>query len=169
MRWRAPSSTTPPRTCTTSSSRRGRGAAADGARVVSPGRALGRVAAGRGPDRVEGRFGRRTAEGPAAARVSGTTAPKPFPRRPSAQWALPPGKRRRDEEALAHIATGTERGAAALPRFSSLDALYSASILVDRRPRSDSHGSTGLGFEDGLFYDDDAAPFAFTDDQAPTI
>ena len=95
--------------------------------------------------------------------------PKPFPRRPSAQWALPPGKRRRDEEALAHIATGTERGAAALPRFSSLDALYSASILVDRRPRSDSHGSTGLGFEDGLFYDDDAAPFAFTDDQAPTI
>ena len=69
----------------------------------------------------------------------------------------------------AHIATGTERGAAALPRFSSLDALYSASILVDRRPRSDSHGSTGLGFEDGLFYDDDAAPFAFTDDQAPTI
>ena len=73
------------------------------------------------------------------------------------------------EEALAHIATGTERGAAALPRFSSLDALYSASILVDRRPRSDSHGSTGLGFEDGLFYDDDAAPFAFTDDQAPTI
>ena len=56
-----------------------------------------------------------------------------------------------------------------MPRFSSLDALYSASILVDRRPRSDSHGSTGLGFEDGLFYDDDAAPFAFTDDQAPTI
>jgi SHAQKYF class myb-like DNA-binding protein len=95
--------------------------------------------------------------------------PKPFPRRPSAQWALPPGKRRRDEEALAHIATGTERGAAALPRFSSLDALYSASILVDRRPRSDSHGSTGLGFEDGLFYDDDGAPFGFTDDQAPTI
>ena len=82
---------------------------------------------------------------------------------------MPLGKRRRDEEALAHIATGTERGAAALPRFSSLDALYSASILVDRRPRSDSHGSTGLGFEDGLFYDDDAAPFAFTDDQAPTI
>ena len=31
---------------------------------------------GRGPDRVEGRFWRRTFEGPAAARVSGTTAPE---------------------------------------------------------------------------------------------
>ena len=90
--------------------------------------------------------------------------PKPFPSRPSAQWALPPGKRPRD---VAEAPDGT-RGTAALPRFSSLDALYSASILVDRRPRSDSHGSNGLGFEDSLFYDDDGAPFGF-DDQAPAI
>ena len=36
-------------------------------------------------------------------------------------------------------------------------------------PRIKVRMFAGYGFEDGLFYDDDAAPFAFTDDQAPTI
>ena len=56
-----------------------------------------------------------------------------------------------------------------LPRFSSLDALYNASILLDKRPRTASHGSEkddGLQFEDGFFYDEGGN---FFDESAPAV
>ena len=94
----------------------------------------------------------------------------------SAQWGhlpLSTTKRRRegdDGEAPPHEALGADRGDGALPRFSSFDALYSASLLVDKiepkRPRTASQGSEKDGtFEAGVFYDDPGLSF----DDAPAF
>lgn len=100
-------------------------------------------------------------ERPAPLPTAGVECPSSAPgfaRRPSAQWAahLAHGKRRRDDSPGPHEATGDRRGSGTLPRFSSLDALYNASMVVDgKRPRTTSQGSEGdVGFEDGIFYDD---------------
>jgi SHAQKYF class myb-like DNA-binding protein len=94
----------------------------------------------------------------------------------SAQWGhlpLSTTKRRRegeDGEGPPHEALGADRGDGALPRFSSFDALYSASLLVDKiepkRPRTASQGSEKDGtFEAGVFYDDPGLSF----DDAPAF
>ncbi|KAK7253469.1 hypothetical protein SO694_00001920 [Aureococcus anophagefferens] len=94
----------------------------------------------------------------------------------SAQWGhlpLSTTKRRREGEegeGPPHEALGADRGDGALPRFSSFDALYSASLLVDKiepkRPRTASQGSEKDGtFEAGVFYDDPGLSF----DDAPAF